>query len=99
ESCASPIVAQLGKKRMSSHMPTDASLQKILERPAAGLTEAAITDPLSVSALAVAFHGQFSQVDAVIMHQGIFKSAVDSLDFAAASLVCQHYGVAPHKVS
>ncbi len=50
-------------------------------------------------ALASALHVQFFQVIVALMEQGISNLPDDTLDFATASLVCQHYGVTPHQIA
>ena len=99
ESCAAPIMAQLPPERWTSYTPTEASVQKLLERPADCPAEVTLSDPITVRDLATALHAQFYQVVAVLMRHDIYKSADDTIDLATASLVCTHYGVTPHKVA
>jgi len=71
---------------------------KVLERPLDCPLEVTLSDPITVRDLATALHAQFYQVIAVLMQHDVFSHADTSLDFATASVVCTHYGVAPHKV-
>lgn len=98
ESCATPIMAELPPARWTSYTPTEASAQKLLERPADCPSEVSLTDPVTVGDLATALRAHFIQIVAVLMQHDIYISADDAIDFATASLVCMHYGVTPHKV-
>jgi hypothetical protein len=72
---------------------------KLLERPVDCPSEVSIPDPVPIRELADALHMNFLQVIAVLVKNELYAFArVDrSLDFATASLVCEHFGVTPRK--
>ena len=70
-------------------------MQRLMQRPA----EVAVTDPVTIRALAEALRVPPFKVISLLVRHRIFLSADRTIDFATASLVCAHFGVAARNVS
>ena len=70
-------------------------MQSLMQRP----TEVAVTDPVTVRALAEALRVPPFKVISLLMRHQIFLSADRNINFETASLVCAHFGVTAKNVS
>ena len=53
---------------------------------------------VTVKDLATALHLEAFSVIRTLMHFGLFETINSMLDFKTASLICDYYGVTPHKI-